>query len=936
MDVKHLSCEYRQNPIGLGTTHPRLSWQLVPDQRNQSQSAYQIQVALQIEDLERESALVWDTGKVLSDTSVNCKYQGPALRSMQRYFWRVRVWDRGDQPGAWSEPSFWEMGLLSVLDWQAKWIDPEGEIDPIAFKPCPYLRKSFRTQELKILKASAYITAHGVYELTLNGKVVGDCVLPPGITSYHRRLQYQVYDVTGLLRQGENAVGVILGDGWFRGSTDALSFRNVYGERLALLCQIWIEYADHTQEWMISDETWKTATGPLLKSDLKDGETYDARLEMTGWNQPRFDDRTWKPVRVVDFTYDNLVASDGLPIVRQENFVPTILHTPDGGTVLDLGQNIAGRIRMTVQGPPGTTVKLTHGEVLDPQGNFTMKNFEASALVRALTKLGPLLQEDRYILKGGERETFEPRFCYHGFRYVKVEGYPGEPIPENFTGIAIYSDMPKTGEFSCSNPLVSRLQKNIEWSMKGNFVDIPTDCPQRERSGWTGDAQVFSRTGSFIMNTVLFYEKWLKDLAADQRASGLVPNVIPDPSLHVDAGVIGATNGSAGWADAALIIPWTVYQASGDETILENQYASMKAWVDYVSSLALKVHWTKKLTPAHWGKAPDHWKYVWDTGYHWGEWLEPDVNPFLEMIVNFLFSRPQVATAYYAYSASLLSNTAQVLGKGKDAQYYHELSAKVKSAWFQEFASADGRIKPDRQASYVRALAFDLLPQEFRPKAAARLVELIQAANEHIATGFLSTPFICHILSQNGYPEVAYKLLLQQGIPSWLYAVTKGATTTWEFWNAIGEDGRINMSSHNHYSPGSVGSWLYEGVAGIKIDPKCPGYKHFYICPQPGGDLAQAQVSYQSMYGEIRSAWESHPDSMRLEIQVPPNTSATVQLPGVLPEQVTEGGVPLERIEGLQGIRLIGKDLEFDLGSGTYLFKYPYSIGRTSNPRSYN
>jgi alpha-L-rhamnosidase len=923
MEVYNLRCEYKRNPIGIDLAHPRLSWQLVPGHRDLMQSAYQIQVASQAEDLEKETSLVWDTGKIHSVDSVNRKYEGPGLNSGQRCYWRVRIWDEKDQVSSWSEPGGWEMGLLEVKDWKAKWIDPEGDVNPKAFKPCPYLRRTFEIKGLPITRARVYITCHGVYELSINGKVIGDQVLPPGFTSYHKRLQYQTYDITERLQSGENVVGVILGDGWYRGSTDALSFRNVYGDRLALLLQIYIQYGDHSEQWVVSDQNWKTSTGPLMKSDLKDGEIYDARLEMPGWDQTGFDDRAWKEVKVVDFSFDNLVASNGLPICRRETFVPEILHTPDGGTVLDLGQNIAGRMRMKVQGLPGTIIKLTHGEVLDQNGNFTMKNFEASFIVRALTRFVPLLQEDTYILKGGEPEIYEPRFTYHGFRYIKVEGYPGQPTPDQFTGIAIYSDMPQTGEFECSHPLVTRLQKNIEWSMKGNFVDIPTDCPQRERSGWTGDAQVFSRTGSFIMETVLFYEKWLRDLAVDQRPNGLVPNVIPDPSLHTDAGIIGLTNGSSGWADAALIIPWTVYQFFGDKTILANQYPSMKAWVDYIGSRTHKKPWTKKLNPVHWGKTPDHWDYLWDTGYHWGEWLEPDVNPFIELIKNFLFSRPQVATAYYAYSSSLLSRAAQVLGKDEDAQHYHELSEKIKSAWLREFVTRDGRIKPDRQASYVRALAFDLLPEGIRPKAAKRLIDLIQAANYHIGTGFLSTPFICHVLSQYGYTEVAYKLLLQEGLPSWLYEVSEGATTTWEFWNAIGEDGRINMSSHNHYSPGSIGSWLYEVVAGMKVDPHCPGFKHFYIQPQPGGNLTQAQVRYQSLYGEIHSAWEISQDCMHLAVQVPPNTLATVRLPHATLNQVKESDKPLSEVAGVHEAKQVGMGTEFDLGSGSYLFEYP-------------
>lgn len=918
-----LRCEYQENPIGIDIIRPRLSWQLRSDRRSATQSAYRIQAAFDPKQFYEQAGLLWDTGKMVSDQCIHREYEGPEVQSGRRYFWRVCAWDETATQGPWSEPAYWEMGLLHTSDWRARWIEPEGEIDPEAFKPCPCLRRSFTLGSTPVLSARAYVTSRGVYELSLNGKVVGDQVLAPGFTSYHKRLQYQTYDVTEHLRSGDNAVGAILGDGWYRGKTDALSFRNLYGKRLALLLQLHIRFADGTEQWVCSDEAWKTAVGPILKSDPKDGEIYDARREMPGWDRPGFDDRGWRLVQIAEHPLDALVASNGPAIRRHETFVPKVLHSPDGGIVLDMGQNIAGRVRFTVEGPAGTTVVLRHGETLDERGNFTLKNLNVSPLLHAIFKLDVLLQEVRYTLRGGGPETYEPRFTFQGFRYVRVEGFPGDPAPENFTGIALYSDMRPTGTFDCSHALVTRLHKNIEWSMKGNFIDIPTDCPQRERSGWTGDAQVFARTSSFIMETASFFRKWLADLAVDQRKDGMVPNVIPDPSLHTDAGVISRTNGSAGFSDAALIIPWTVFQCFGDERILAEQYESMKGLVDFMEHRARRIHWTKSLNPLFWLGAPAHHRFVYDTGYHWGEWQEPDRNPFLQMLKNFIFSQPQVATAYYVYSSGLLSRIARILGNEQDARRYAQLSEEVKEAWVNEFLRKNGRIRPDRQASYVRALAFDLLPEWARPLAVQRLVELIASSGYHIGTGFLSTPFICHVLSSNGRADVAYRLLLQQTIPSWLYPVTRGATTIWEFWNAIRPDGTVGMGSHNHYSPGSVGSWLYQVVAGIEVDPSCPGYKHFLILPMPGEGLSWASAVYQSPYGEIQSSWEIAKGRMRLSVRVPVNTSSTVRLPGADPDKVEENGAPLMSAEGVSEIRRDGRDTVCRMGAGFYQLDYP-------------
>ena len=916
---QRLRCEYHVNPLGIDVLTPRLSWQLSASGRGVAQTACQIQVAASPAGLEGGRDLLWDTGKVATAESLHHTYRGPALRSGQRCFWRVRVWDQDGQPTPWSEAAWWEMGLLSAGDWRARWIEPPWDEDPQVMQPCPYLRTAF-TLRGPVAAARAYVTSHGLYEMTLNGLPVTEDIFTPGFTAYHKRLQYQTYDVAALLRPGENALGVILGDGWWRGKVGVFSVRNAYGARLALLLQLRILYEDGSEQWVTTGEGWRATTGPILRSDLKDGEVYDARREMPGWDAPGFDDSDWQAVRIADYGVQNLVAPAGVPVRRHEEFRPVrIIHTPAGETVVDMGQNFAGRVRLRVRGPAGTTIILQHGETLDKAGNFTMKNLEFG-------QSGAPQQKVTYTLKGEGEEVYEPRFTFHGFRYVRVEGFPGEPGPDNFTGIAIYSDMVRTGDFDCSDPLINQLQSNIVWSQKSNFLDIPTDCPQRERAGWTGDAQIFARTGSFIMDTAAFFTKWLQDLAVEQHPDGMVTNLVPDAFAKA-GGFAARLEGSSGWGDAALIVPWTMYLCFADRRILERQYPSMKAWVDYEARQAAHVHWVRRLEPSYWLSAGRRarQRYIWDTKYQWGEWLEPGTNWLtqgLGMFWRMAFGDPPVATAYLAFSSGLLARIARLLNMEEDARRYQTLHEQVKAAWVAEFVAADGRIRPDKQASYVRALAFDLLPEALRPLAARRLVELVRRNGNHLGTGFLTTTYLCHVLSRYGYLDVAYDLLNQKTIPSWLYPITKGATSIWESWDGIKPDGSV-FASLNHYSYGAVGSWLYQVVAGIELDPEAPGYQHLYIQPQPGGGLSRAGATYESVYGRIASVWERAGGRMRLEVTIPPNTRATVRLPGAQAGQVTESGLPVAGAAGIADVRQQEGATVLEAGSGQYRFEYP-------------
>jgi alpha-L-rhamnosidase len=912
--VENLHCEYQLNPLGIDSRVPRLSWKLASNQRGAMQSAYHIQVSDGQGDL-------WDSGKVLSDQSLHVLYRGPALRSRQCCTWRVRVWDEHDRPSAWCEPGWWEMGLLQPTDWQASWIEPGWEEDLASSNPCPYLRTTFALRE-QIIAARVYITAHGLYELSLNGQRVGDTYFTPGYTSYHHRLQYQVYDVGDLLQAGENALGVILGDGWYRGELGVFSHRNVYGERLGLLLQLHLLYADGGEQFVCSDKQWKASTGPILKSDLKEGECYDARLEMPGWNQAHFDASSWQGVRIASYSLENLVATIGPAVRRKEQFVPVqILTTPAGETVVDMGQNFSGVVKLKVSGPAGTTIRLRHGEALDKHDNFTMEHLALGPL------LPPPAQEVRYTLKGDGEEVYTPFFTTHGFRYVKVEGFPGNPTRENFTGIALYSDLPETGTFQCSDPLLHRLQHNILWSQKNNFLEIPTDCPTRERAGWTGDAQIFAATGSFLMQTAGFLTRWLKDLAAEQEANGMVANIVPSSERRLPRATnpITRLNGAAGWGDAAVIVPWTLYQCFGDQRILEEQYPSMKAWVEYERQQAQNKDVPDGYTaPRYLEREPlAHERYLWDTNFHWGEWLEPN-DPLPGMLndewtteTRQLLCAPHIATAFFAHSARLLAEAAQVLGKEDDARKYSALHQRIKEAYIAEFVKDDGRLWPDRQASYVRALAFDLLPEHLRASAVQRLVELVQGADMHLGTGFLSTPYLCPVLGDNGHLDLAYALLMQDTPPSWLYAVKKGATTIWESWDGIDEEGNPHHSL-NHYSYGAVGNWLYQVVAGIA--PGAPGYRHSMFQPQPGGGLTFASATYQSLYGEIATNWQIDGERFQLTVTVPTNTTATVVIPTRLGRQIAEGGVALESAVGIRSVRREQKATSIEIGSGTYTF----------------
>ena len=835
-----LRIEHLRDALGIGTDHPRLSWTVHTGRQGWYQTAYQIEV------YDADGKLRDGTGKIDSDRSILVSWPFEPLSSRERISLRVRVWGNDGNASEWSEAVPLEAGLLSSSDWTARFITPTWDEEITRSNPAPYLRREFELRS-GIRSARLYITSLGLYEAQINGKVVGDHVFSPGWTVYDQRLRYQTFDVTDMLTEGRNAIGAALGDGWFRGR---IGFgggqRNVYGEHLALLAQLEIQYVDGSAERIVTDEAqgWRAATGPILLSGIYDGEIYDARLEYPGWASPGFDDSKWTGVRNLEWSFEALEAPLGPPVRRIENIAPvSVSKSPSGKTIVDFGQNLVGRLSIKVNGPAGHTVTLYHAEVLEhgELGTRPLRLAEAT---------------DCYTLRGGETETWEPRFTFHGFRYVQVNDWPGELNLEDLRAVVLHSDLERTGWFECSDPLLNQLHQNVVWGMRGNFLDVPTDCPQRdERLGWTGDLQVFSPTASFLYDVSGLLQSWLKDLAVDQRkCGGSVPHVIPNV-LEVTA------NGAAAWADAATVVPCLLYERFGDVGILADQFESMRAWVDHVASLAGK-------------------RRLWDTGFQYGDWLDPTAPP--DKPAQARTDKALVASAYFIHSADLVARTAELLGHIDDQQRYRSLAAEVRAAFAREYITASGRLMSDAETAYALALVFDLLPTaEQRQRAGERLNELVRESGYRIRTGFVGTPLICDALCSTGHYVAAYRLLLQQECPSWLYPVTMGATTVWERWDSMLPDGSINpgeMTSFNHYALGAVADWMHRTIGGLA--PSEPGYRRMHIHPRPGGGLTHARARHITPYGLAECAWKIEDGKIDLDVIIPANTTAQVTLPG--------------------------------------------------------
>lgn len=878
-EVKQLVCEYKTNPLGIDVLKPRLSWQLFSSESDVMQTAYELRVAESPEKL-NSGKLIWTSGKVSSSQSVNVMYEGPEQPSMKCVYWQVRIWDNKNKATAWSSIASWEMGILKPSDWKGNWIT-FGNIKEVKESlPAQYFRKEFSLSK-KVKSARLYATSLGLYELHLNGAKVSSDLFTPGWTSYKKRLQYQTYDVTPMLRE-KNAIGVVVSDGWYRGNLGWSKKGAYYGNQLALLVQLQVTYTDGTADMIGSDTSWKATTnGPVTGSDIYNGERYDARLELTGWDQTGYDMAKWSDSRSFSQSNNILIAPQGVPVKAIQEIKPVRQFvTPKGETVLDLGQNMVGWVRLKVSGKKGDEITLKFAEVLDKAGNFYTDNLRAAKAT------------DVYILKGEGTEVFEPHFTFHGFRFVKIEGMSTPPTLDQITGVVVHSDMKPTGNFSCSDTLINKLQHNIQWGQKGNFVDVPTDCPQRdERLGWTGDAQVFSMTAAFNFDVAAFYTKWLGDVTADQLPDGKVPHVIPD--------VLNGGGGSTAWADVSVIVPWTVYLSYGDVQILERQYPSMKGWIGYMTSRAGANH-------------------LWTGDAHFGDWLA-----FASSNSDYTGATTEkdlIANAYYCYSTSLLSKIATILGNKEDAEKYQKLAGEIKAAFIQEFVTPNGRLVSHTQTAYALALAFELLPEKLVPKAAEYFIGDVKKF-KHLTTGFVGTPLLCKTLSAIGRDDLAFMLLMNKKYPSWLYPVLQGATTIWERWDGQKPDGTfqdVGMNSFNHYAYGAIGEWLYRHVAGIDIDPKNPGYKHILLAPHPGGGLQNANADIVTIYGKVAASWKFENEDFTYEVVIPANTTATVNLPYAKAEQVQQNGLAVKA-----GYIQNNNDLQLTVGSGKYIFKYP-------------
>lgn len=734
-------------------------------------------------------------------------------------------------------------------------IEPEGTINKKAFKPASYLRRAFEVEKA-IKKATLTITACGVYKGYANGHAISEEQFMPGCTFYTERLQLQTYDVTSFLTQGTNVIAAIVGDGWWRGKTGANSTRNLYGDKIKLMAVLEIEHNDGSQTVITTDGRWKaTQNGPIRKNDWKDGETYDATMEMPGWTEPAFDDSRWHSV-YPSIYHGTLVPSEGERIIEQERFKPKVLQTPDGSTVLDFEQNIFGYVEFTVTGPGGHHVKLRHGETLDEEGNFTLKNVEFESRFIEMR----LLQEVEYTLKQGT-QTYKPSFSAHGFRYVKLTNWPEAVQPENFTAIAVYSELKQTGFFECSHSQINQLFHNSIWSQKGNFLDIPTDCPTRERAGWTGDIAAFCEAGSYQMDIYKFLGKWLKDLAAQQNPNGSVANIVPS------VGFWKIIDGSAAWGDAAIIVPYTLYEMYGKKEVLEAQYDSMRKWLQFLENRAHKTP-ARTLLKGNPFKRNPYQNQLINIGYHWGEWLEPGHVMAKDFMRNLFVPDVEVATAYYAHAAELFAEISEVLGNGPTAKRYRALSEEIKEAYRHEFTE-EGIVHSERQARYVRPIALNLLSDEEKEKNAALLNEMVIKNDYCIGTGFLTTPFILPVLTDYGYVETAYKMIENTQRPGWLYNVSKGATTIWENWNGIDDDGKPT-DSFNHYAFGAVTQWFFSRVAGIR--PLAPGFEKILIKPIPGGSLTWVNCTFESVQGPITSKWRIDNGNFHLTVDVPVST----------------------------------------------------------------
>ncbi len=850
-----LRVEHLVTPLGIGDRLPRLSWLLPAG--SPAQRGYEIEAE---RGGERSR-----TGLVASRESVLVSAPLPPTSSRERILWRVRILTE-DGWTAWSDDSSWECGLLDPADWSARWIEPlEPERAAAGSRPTNWLRTTFLAPAT-VARGRLYITAHGVYEAHLNGVRVGDMELTPGYTQYEHRLQVQTFDVTGLIRTGErNELAVEVSDGWWRGQVGLFRASGQWGDATGLLAQLEVEDADGARTTVATDGAWTSAPSRHL-ADLIDGETLDL-----GHPGPL---DTWQPVRVADYGLENLVASPAPP-VRRVGTLPAVAVSRVGARqIVDVGRNSNGWIRLGGLGAAGSRLVLTYGEALDPSGDLTQANIVPD--VPMLPHPLPAGQVDTVLVGDEPDAVVEPRHSTKGFRYVAVEGLDHFLDPADVTAVVVHTDLAATGTFACSDLRIDRLHEAARGSFLANACDIPTDCPTRERAGWSGDWQLFFPSAAFLFDVAGFGTKWLRDFVAGQWPDGVLPNTAPEPRFEGREGPNAFLAGSAGWGDAIAILPWEQYLAYGDTGILEEAWPALVRWLSRAATIARKQRHPERVAARP--TALPHEEYLWDAGFSFGEWLEPE--PEVERLGFPAFvaaDKSEVATAYLRHSTRLAARIAEVLGREEEARRYAAYSDRVREAWATEFLDGAGRVTPATQATCVRALVFDLLPDEARRAVADQLAALVREAGGHLTTGFLSTPLLLPALADADRADVAYDLLFQDTWPSWLKMIDGGATTIWERWEGYDADG-MPSHSHNHYSKGAVIAFLHRYTAGIRTLE--PGYRRFAIAPVPDARLEWAEATHDSPYGRIRSAWRRVEQGVVLDVEVPPGTECEVTPPG--------------------------------------------------------
>lgn len=943
-----LVCNWMPEPMGVETPQPRLTWIVASGHRAQKQTSYQVLVASSPEILAKDKGDLWDSGRVPSEATGDVLYEGQPLASRQRCSWKVRAWDKDGNPGPWSAPSSWEMGLLQPSDWSAKWVDatprarevtilraayrtPDGsksvdvtervaaliargepvvasngamggdpafgarkvlEIQyqlggerlvsqtvenataPVPPSTIPHVRTAFACEK-PVARARVYATALGVYELWLNGQRVGDHRMAPGWTDYRKRVQYQVFDVTEQVRAGRNTFGAIVAPGWFCGRAGLFHARAYYGASPALLAQLEIQYADGTRQTIVSDETWQRHDGPTLSADIMDGETFDARLAVDGWCDAGAPGGTgWTPVATRQEAR-TLVAQTDHPVRALMELPAKAMTQPQTGRwVFDLEQNMVGVVRLRARQPSGTRITIRHAEMLNPDGTLYTENLRGAAAT------------DTYTCRGGGEETWDPRFTFHGFRYVELTGLANPPELGDVTGVVVGADLPRIGTFECSDPRVNQLQSNIVWGMRGNMLSIPTDCPQRdERMGWTADTQVFVPTAAYNADVSAFLAKWLRDVRDAQRDDGAHADVAPVMD--------GLSYGTPVWGDAGVFTVKALHDFTGDDQLIRDNIDSMRRWVDWCVA-----HSTDFVRDR-------------DRGNDYGDWLS----------INADTPKDLIGTAYAARAAAIVAASYSTMGDHAQADRYGAIAASFRDAFSKRFIGPDGSVVGGTQTGALVALRFQLVPEHLRRAVAERLITDLERRGWRLSTGFVGVSHLLPVLDGIDRPDVAYRLLLQDQFPSWLFSVKHGATTIWERWDGWTPDKGMNdpgMNSFNHFALGSCGEWFYSGIAGIR--PGRNAFQSFEIRPRITGPLTHARATYRSVRGMIVVDWRVDGDRLTLEIEVPANTEASVLVPSRQGTPVLESGRPLQDAEGLQATDWRQGALPLRAASGRYVF----------------